>query len=168
MTQSSKSRAVRESLVQMTELVLPEDTNARGSIFGGRVLALIDKCAAAVALRHARSPVVTATLDSVVFIHRVHLGEILMLRGRINAVFGSSMEIEVEVHAEDPMTGVDRLTTTAFVTMVSVSDDGRPQQAPRIEFKSEAEAERAEEALERRRARLASRTARTDRHRPAP
>jgi len=161
MTPGSKKRTVEDSLVQMTELVLPEDTNARGSIFGGRVLALIDKCAAAVALRHARSPVVTATLDSVVFIHRVHLGEILMLRGRINAVFGSSMEIEVEVHAEDPMTGVDRLTTTAFVTMVCVDEEGRPRSAPRIDFKHDAEKRRSDEAAERRRVRLSSRAPRT-------
>ena len=114
----------------MTEVVLPEDTNARGSIFGGRVLALVDKCAAIVAIRHARAEVVTASLDSVDFRTGVHVGDVLVLNGRLNAVFGSSMEIEIEVHAEDPLTGVRRLTTRAFVTMVAVGPNGAPARAP--------------------------------------
>ena len=102
----------------MTEIVLPEDSNSRGFIFGGRVLALVDKCAAIVALRHARMEVVTASVDSWTSgaaSRRQHLGA----EGRLNAVFGSSMEIEIEVHSEEPLTGVRRLTTRAFVTMVT-------------------------------------------------
>ena len=141
----------------MTEIVLPEDTNARGSIFGGRVLALVDKCAAIVALRHARSEVVTASLDSVDFRSGVHVGNVLVLNGRLNAVFGSSMEIEIEVHAEDPFTGSRRLTTRAFVTMVSVGPNGRPAEAPRLDPSSDAERERALAAAARRRDRIARR-----------
>ena len=83
----------------MTEIVLPEDSNSRGTIFGGRVLALIDKCAAAVALRHARLDVATVSMDSVEFHRPVRVGSILLLRGWINAAFRSSMEIEVQVHS---------------------------------------------------------------------
>jgi acyl-CoA hydrolase len=141
----------------MTEIVLPEDTNARGSIFGGRVLALVDKCAAIVAMRHARSEVVTASLDSVDFRSGVHVGNVLVLVGRLNAVFGSSMEIEIDVHSEDPFSGVRRLTTRAFVTMVAVSREGRPQAAPRLEFVSDEERLRATAAATRRRERIARR-----------
>jgi acyl-CoA hydrolase len=141
----------------MTEIVLPEDTNAEGSIFGGRVLALIDKCAAIVAMRHARSEVATVSLDSVIFLSKVRVGYVLLLSGRINAAFGSSMEIEVSVHSENPLTGRERLTTTALVTMVAVDESGRPNPAPRLLLTSQEEEERAEEASARRRARLAKR-----------
>jgi acyl-CoA hydrolase len=145
------------SLVEMTEVVLPEDTNARGSIFGGRVLALVDKCAAIVAIRHARAEVVTASLDSVDFRTGVHVGDVLVLNGRLNAVFGSSMEIEIEVHAEDPLTGTRRLTTRAFVTMVAVGPNGRPARAPRLALTTDAERERAVAAAARRRERISRR-----------
>jgi acyl-CoA hydrolase len=151
------SRRTSDSLVQMTEIVLPEDTNPRGSVFGGRVLALIDKCAAVAAMRHARSEAVTVSVDSVAFIHNVRLGDVLLLRGRLNAAFGTSMEVEVEVHAENPSTGERRLTTTAFVTMVAVDPAGRPIAVPRLRAASPAERRRALEAVERRRRRLRDR-----------
>lgn len=152
-------REVHESLVHMTEIVLPEDSNAEGSIFGGRVLSLIDKCAAIVGMRHARSDVVTVSLDSVTFLNKVRVGNILMLDGRINAAFGSSMEVEVSVHSEDRLSGEHRLTTTAFVTIVAMDQNGRPTSVPRLRLGTEEERHRAARAAERRRARLAARAA---------
>jgi len=153
-----RARPIADSLVEMTEIVLPEDSNSRGSIFGGRVLALVDKCAAVVALRHARCEVVTASVDSVDFRSGVRVGNILVLHGRLNAVFGSSMEIEIEVHSEDPLTGTRHLTTRAFVTMVVMGADGRPAPAPRLTLTSDDERERAAAAGVRRRERIARRT----------
>jgi acyl-CoA hydrolase len=152
-----RTRRIAESLVEMTEIVLPEDTNARGSIFGGRVLALVDKCAAVVAMRHARSEVVTASLDSVDFRSGVRAGNVLVLSGRLNAVFASSMEVEVEVHSEDPITGARHLTTRAFVTMVALGADQTPRPAPGLEFLDDDERARAAAATARRRERLARR-----------
>lgn len=153
----SRSRTVTESLVEMTELVLPEDTNPRGSIFGGRVLALIDKCAAVVAVRHTRSDVLTVAMDSVEFHNAVRLGDIVVLHGRLNAVFSSSMEIEVEVHAEDPYTGRRNLTTRAFVTMVCVDPRGRPVPAVGLELVDDADRIAHDAAVARRRRRLEER-----------
>ncbi len=141
----------------MTEIVLPEDSNPRGYVFGGRVLGLIDKCAAVVAMRHARSEVVTASLDSVDFRSGVHVGDVLVLKGWLNAVFKTSMEVEIEVHSENPMTGARRLTTCAFVTMVALGPDGRPVEAPALELVSEDDRARAAAAAERRRDRIARR-----------
>ena len=121
------------------------------------MLALVDKCAAIVAMRHARSEVVTASLDSVDFRSGVRVGNVLALNGRLNAVFGSSMEIEIEVHSEDPLTGARQLTTRAFVTMVSMGSRGRPAAAPRLEFVSADERERAVAAATRRRERISRR-----------
>lgn len=141
----------------MTEIVLPEDSNPRGSVFGGRVLALIDKCAAVVALRHARSEVVTVAMDSVEFRSGVRVGDVLALEGRLNAAFGSSMEVEVIVHAEDPLSGRRTLTTTAFVTMVAMGPDGRPLAAPELALESDDDRRRAAAAAARRAARLSRR-----------
>jgi acyl-CoA hydrolase len=150
-------RTVEQSRVQMTEIVLPEDSNPRGSVFGGRVLSLIDKCAAVVAMRHARSDALTVSLDSVTFVNTVRVGDVLSLGGRINASFGSSMEVEVEVHSENPRTGARHLTTTALVTMVAVDERGRPSAVPRLVATTDGERRRAAEAAERRRQRLALR-----------
>jgi len=154
---SPAPRNVSDSHVEMTEIVLPEDTNPRGSIFGGRVLSLIDKCAAVVAMRHARGEAVTVSLDSVAFLNQVHVGNVLSLCGRINAAFGSSMEVEVEVHAEEPHSGKRTLTTRAFVTMVAVDPENRPRKVPPLRLRDDDERRRAERAAERRRIRLAKR-----------
>jgi len=141
----------------MTELVLPEDSNPHGNVFGGRVVALIDKCAAIAAMRHCRSEVVTVSLDSVEFRTPVKVGEMLLLHGRLNAVFRSSVEVEVRVDSEHPLTGERKLTTRAFVTFVAVGPDGRPVEVPPLLAESPEEAERASAAAERRKARLALR-----------
>ncbi len=151
-------RKVDESRVVMTEIVLPEDTNHRGSIFGGRVLALIDKCAAIAAIRHARGEVLTISMDTVKFRNPVVAGQILILNGWINAAFGSSMEIEVEVRSEDPASGERDLTTRAFVTMVAVDRAGRPRKVPRLLATDDDEARRAGEASLRRKVRLQNAT----------
>jgi acyl-CoA hydrolase len=153
----TEARLVDDSRVEMTEIVLPEDTNPRGTIFGGRVLSLVDKCAAVVAMRHARCEVLTASVDTVEFRNPVRLGNVLILRGRMNAAFRSSMEIEVEVLAEDPSTGVRKLTTRALVTMVAVNEQDRPQPIPALSLGTDEERERAAQAAERRKLRLAQR-----------
>jgi acyl-CoA hydrolase len=163
MAASDPPRTVEQTGVEMTEIVLPEDTNHRGSVFGGRVLALIDKCAAVAAMRHARTEVITAAVDSVVFLSGVKTGDILLLTGRLNAAFQSSMEAEVQVRSEDPLTGERRLTTTAFVTMVSVAPDGSPQRIPPLEATSAEERRRAREAAARREHRLRERRRREPR-----
>ena len=157
MSETTAVRTIDESRVHMSEIVLPEDSNPKGSIFGGRVLALIDKCAAIAAMRHARSEVVTVSMDSVVFVNKVRVGNVLLLTGSLNAAFHSSMEVEVEVQAEDPLTGRRKLTTRALVTMVAVDGDGKPLPVPALKLTTDAERERAAQAAERRRERLARR-----------
>ncbi len=157
MTLPREGKRVADSVTHMTEIVLPEDTTPRGTMFGGRVLGLVDKCAAIVGTRHARSEVVTASLDSVDFRHGARAGDVLVLEGRMTAAFGSSMEIEVEVRAEDPLTGARNLTTRALVTMVALGDDARPSSVPPLVLETDADRERAAAATARRAARLARR-----------
>lgn len=145
------SRTVADSRVVMTEIVMPEDANSRGTVFGGRVLALIDKASAITAMRHCHTPVVTAAIDRVDFLAGAREGSILILEGVLNAAFRTSMEIGVTVFAEDPLSGDRRLTCRAFVTLVSVDEKGCPQAVPPLEAGNEEERMRAVEAAARRR-----------------
>jgi acyl-CoA hydrolase len=155
MTENRAARTPNDSRVLMTEIVLPEDANTRGTIFGGRVLALIDKAGAIVAMRHCRTLVVTAAIDRVDFLAGARTGSILILEGVMNAAFGTSVEVSVTVQSEDPLTGHRHLTCRAFVTLVAVDDSGRPVPVPRLEPITAEDRLRAAQALERRKHRVA-------------
>jgi len=154
---AAKSASV--SRVTMTELVIPEDTNPQGNIFGGRVMALIDKAAAIVGMRHCRTEVTTASVDSLTFLSPIRLGSIVILEGRLHNVFRSSMEVGIRVESEDVFTGARRHTTTAFVTLVSVDREGNPIPAPPLLLETEEDRRLAREASERRAHRLRDRRA---------
>ena len=150
-------RRIADSRVEISELVMPEDANILGSVFGGRVMALIDKAGAMVAIRHCRTTVVTASVDSIDFLSPLKLGDIMNFRARLTQVFSSSMEVRVDVFGEDPRTGVRELTTTAFVTMVCLGPEGRPVPAPDLLIETAGEKAEAAEAARRRDLRLARR-----------
>jgi acyl-CoA hydrolase len=141
----------------MTELVLPEDTNTHGSMFGGRLLALADKAAAMAAIRHCRMPVVTASMDRVDFVRPVRAGMIVILTAELTAAFRTSMEVAVTVEAENPLSGVRETTCRALITVVAIDEGGQPSAIPTLEFDTAEERLRAARGAERRAARLASR-----------
>jgi len=157
MGRNRTGKTARASRVMMTELVIPEDTNAQGNIFGGRVMALIDKAAAIVALRHCRSQIVTASVDSLTFLSPIRLGSIVVIEARLHNVFRSSMEIGVRVESEDVFTGERRHTTTAYVTVVAIDEKGAPIPAPPLFAGTEEDRVLAREAAERRAQRLSRR-----------
>ena len=147
-------KPVSESRVEMTEIVLPEDTNQYGHAWGGRVMTLIDKAAAIAATRHCRTNVVTASVDSLVFRIPVKLGHILKLFASVNAAFRTSMEVGVKVVSEDPLSGLQAHCCSAYVTMVALDATGRPASVPALLPKTPEDRRRQREALQRRRARL--------------
>ncbi len=151
------AKLASSSLVEMTQLVMPTDANGLGTAFGGRVLQWIDLAAAMSAMRHCRAPVVTAAIDQVSFLAPIRVGDMVVLRARINAVFGSSMEIEVDVEAEKPDTGERQRCCEAFLTFVALGPSGRPARAPILLPQTEDEERRVREATARRTARLARR-----------
>jgi len=163
---ADSAKPARRSRVEMTEIVLPEDTNQYGHAWGGRVMALIDKAAAIAAVRHSRTNVVTASLDSLTFRAPVKLGHILKLYAAVNAAFHSSMEVGVKVVSEDPLTARQAHCCSAFVTMVALAGDGRPTAVPRLLAGRSEERRRQRDAMRRRRARLAQRERRRRRARP--
>ena len=152
-----KGKPGRDSRVEMTEIILPQDTNQYQHAWGGHVMALIDKAAAVAAVRHCRSNVVTASVDSLVFRAPVRLGHILRLHASVNAVFHTSLEIGVEVLSEDPLTGEQARCCGAFVTMVSLDREGHPKPVPPLALATADDRRRDREAWRRRRARLTAR-----------
>ncbi len=157
MPKAQPSKPADQSRVEMTEIILPEDTNHYGNVWGGRIMALIDKAAAIAAIRHSRTNVVTASVDSLVFRAPVRLSHILRLYASVNSAFGSSLEVGVKVLSEDPLSGRRVHCCSAYVTMVSLDADGRPTAVPRLVPGNAADRRRQREARRRRMARLASR-----------
>jgi len=145
------------SKVETTHLVLPPDANGLGTAFGGRVMHWIDLAASMAAMRHTRMSVVTASIDQLSFLAPLRLREIAVLRAQVNAVFGSSMEVEVNVVAEDPASGEKRHCCEAFLTMVALGPDGKPAKAPLLLTQTEDEELRVRQAGARRAERLARR-----------
>lgn len=137
----------------MIQIVMPNDANPHGSVSGGRVLQLMDICAAVAALRHARRPVVTASFDDVAFLAPVPMGHVLLLDAQVTGVGDTSIEVRVIVRGENPITGDRRHTTTAYVTFVALDDAGRPTRVPDLVAATDEESA----ILERSRQRRASR-----------
>ena len=150
------SRLVDDSRAVLTTTVLPADTNAYGNIFGGALVALIDKLASITAFRHARHNVVTASIDRLDFHEPVRLGDILTLRSWMNFVGRSSMEVEVDVTTEDRLSGKCTRACSAFLTFVAIGENDRPAAVPRLEFAAPEERARFEAGTERAKARRLS------------
>ena len=150
---------VENTQVEMTQVVMPQYTNVVGTVFGGQIMSWLDICAAVSAQRHARMPVVTASIDSVNFIQPVKQGQVVILKSQVNAVFHSSMEVGVTVLAEDPLTGKRVKACRAFCTFVALDMKGCPvKKLPELSLSSATDKRRAREALERRKVRLKNRS----------
>lgn len=143
----------------MTQLVLPEHTNARGTIFGGQVAAWIDICAAIASQRFCRKAVVTVAIDQLQFLHPIHRGHIAIFRASVNAAWTRSMEVGVRVEGEDPLSGVRTHTASAYLTFVALDELDRPTEVPRLLPQEPVEVARQAAAAERRRHRLLARRA---------
>lgn len=130
------------SVTEMNQIVLPPHTNARGTAFGGTVMAWVDICAAMAAQRHARSAVVTARMEAVDFIVPIRLGNLVNLRATVDYVGRTSMVVAVRVEAEEPSTGARAHAVNAYVTFVALDESGEPIEVPRLELTTEEARER--------------------------
>lgn len=150
-----KGRRVQDSQVEMTQLVLPNDTNQLGNLLGGRLMEWMDIAAAISAQRHSNRVCVTAAVDDLVFHQPIRLGEVVTLRASVNRAFGTSMEVGVSVIAENQLTGERKTANTAYLTFVAVDDHLLPVAIDPILPQGTAEKRRYREALQRRNLRLA-------------
>ena len=144
------SRTVASTRSEMTELVLPNDTNTLGNLLGGRLMHFIDLTAAMAAYRHARTNVVTAAMDHIDFIQPVHLGDLVTLKSSVNRAFHSSMEVGVKVWAEHTRTGVVKHVASAYLVFVAIDNDGQRVRVPEALPETPDELRRYEGAMRRR------------------
>jgi acyl-CoA hydrolase len=148
------TRTVSDSRSILVHWMGPGDANAAGYVHGGTMMKLIDEVAGLAAVRHSRHRVVTAGVDRMAFIEPVHVGHLVTLSASVNAAWRSSMEVGVRVEAENPRTGQVRHTSTAYLTMVAIDDDGEPTTVPPLAVESDDEQRRQREAELRRQNRL--------------
>jgi acyl-CoA hydrolase len=153
----TEARPAAQSRSILTRWMGVGDANTAGFVHGGVVMRLCDEAAGVTAVRHSGRRVVTAAMDRMTFLHPVGVGELLTCSATVNAVWRTSMEVGVRVEAENPRSGDKRHTSTAYLTMVALDDDGKPTSVPPLETTTDTEKRRQREAEVRRRNRLAER-----------
>jgi acyl-CoA hydrolase len=146
-----------DSILTMTELVLPNHTNQLGNLLGGQLMHWIDICAAMSAAKHSNRVCVTASVDRIDFHHPIRLGDAVTLTACVNRVFNTSLEVGVEVFAESFRKGTRVHTNSAYLTFVSVDDEAKPVRTVKVIPETEDEIRRYNEALQRRDHRLKTR-----------
>ncbi len=150
-------KTVSNSIITMTELVLPQHTNQLGNLLGGQLMHWIDICAALASSKHAGKICVTASVDTIDFHHPIKLGDVVTIVASVNRVFNSSMEVGVSVCAENFTKENKRHTNSAYLTFVGLNSEGVPVKSDSIQPESDDEKRRYSEALVRRDIRLNNR-----------
>jgi len=153
-----EGKKIREINAVMAQQMNPQDANPAGNVHGGVIMKLIDSVAWVVAVRHARSNAVTASIDRLDFHNPVFVGDFVTLSASLNFVGRTSMEVGVRVESENLITGERRHTASAYLTFVSLDGNGRPVILPPLILESDEEKRRNREAKTRREMRLAERT----------
>lgn len=146
-------KPVRASATQLSDLTYPPDANIHGTVFGGVVLAMVDKAAAVCAMRHSGRACVTVAMDRVEFLVPIRVGDYVIAEARLNYAGRSSMEVGVEVYAENLTQGTRRHTNSCLVTMVAIDEKGLPAQVPGLVLETPDEKSRHAAAEVRRQAR---------------
>jgi len=149
-----KAKKAVESLIVMTELVLPNDTNLFGNLMGGRLMYWMDIAAALAGSKHCNAPVVTASVDNISFTNPIKLGNVVHIEAKITRAFNTSMEVHMNVWGEDIIQQYRYKSNEAYYTFVSLDPNGKPRKVPQLEPESEEEVELYKSALRRRQLRL--------------
>lgn len=147
-------RTVQKSQVEMTEMVLPNDTNRLGNLLGGRLMHMIDIAAAIAASRHSNRVCVTASVDELNFLYSIKQGEVLTLQASVNRVFHTSLEVGVRVTKENVLTGEKKHANSAYLTFVAIDEDGKPVAVEPIRPVTQEQKRRYADAGRRRQLRL--------------
>ncbi len=147
-------KSVRASRTTISQLMHPEHANLLGNVHGGWVMKLVDEAGALACMRHAQRKVVTVAIDSMVFRQPIRLGDLVIINAEVSYTGHTSMEAEVQVIAENPITGERTHTNTAYLVYVALDDHGRPTSVPGLKAETEEEKSRMEKAQERQERRL--------------
>lgn len=152
--QDRLKKKVEDSSLVTSYLMMPQDANPHGNVYGGTIMKYVDAVAAAVAERHCRTNTVTASIDRMDFFKPVYIGDLLTLKASVNCTGETSLEIGVRIESENLRTGEFVHTGSSYLTYVALDRDGKPTIVPEIVPETEAERRRYNEALERRKIRL--------------
>ncbi len=158
MTQPLQPKPVRASRISIAQVMQPEHANNLGNVHGGWIMKLVDEAGALACMRHAQRRVVTVAIDSMVFRNPIKIGDLVLLTAEVTYTGRTSIEAEVFVHAENPITGERIETNTAYLVYVALDDEGRPVPVPPILAETEEEQRKLDEGRERQARRLASKT----------
>jgi acyl-CoA hydrolase len=149
-----KPKTAKESLIIMTELVLPNDTNVFGNLMGGRLMYWMDIAAALAAGKHCNAPVVTASVDNISFENPIKLGNVVHIEAKVSRAFSTSMEVHLKVWGEDHQQQYKYRSNEAYYTFVALDPNRKPRPVPELIAETEDEKKTFEGALRRRQLRL--------------
>ncbi|MBE0684114.1 MAG: acyl-CoA thioesterase [Anaerolineales bacterium] len=155
MANEIKQKTPRASRISLAQLMQPEHANNLGNVHGGWIMKLVDEAGALACMRHAQCKVVTVAIDSMTFRNPIRIGDLVTLNAEVSFTGRTSMETEVQVIAENPITGERTTTNTAYLVYVALDDHGKPQAVPRLIPETEEQKERIEQAMARQKYRLA-------------
>ena len=147
-------KSIRASRISIAQLMQPEHANNLGNVHGGWIMKLVDEAGALACMRHAQRRVVTVAIDSMVFRQPIRIGDLIILNAEVTYAGRTSMEAEVQVQAENPVTGERTHTNTAYLVYVALDDNGNPIPVPPLKAETEEEKQKMEQANERQRRRL--------------
>jgi len=147
-------KSIRASRISIAQLMQPEHANNLGNVHGGWIMKLVDEAGALACMRHAQRRVVTVAIDSMVFRQPIRIGDLIILNAEVTYAGRTSMEAEVQVQAENPVTGERTHTNTAYLVYVALDDNGSPISVPPLNAETEEEKQKMEQANERQRRRL--------------
>ena len=154
MTETDSSKPVSASRITLSQLMHPEHANLLGNVHGGWIMKLVDEAGALACMRHAQRKVVTVAIDSMTFRQPIRIGDLIILNAEVSYAGRTSLEAEVHVIAEHPVTGERTYTNTAYLVYVALDDEGRPTSVPALRAETEEEQRRMEKAQERQERRL--------------
>jgi uncharacterized protein (TIGR00369 family) len=154
MTDIDVPKTIRASRISIAQLMHPEHANNLGNVHGGWIMKLVDEAGALACMRHAQRRVVTVAIDSMVFRQPIRIGDLIILNAEVTYAGHTSMEAEVQVQAENPITGERTHTNTAYLVYVALDNDGRPVPVPPLKAETEEEKQKMEQANERQQRRL--------------
>jgi uncharacterized protein (TIGR00369 family) len=154
MTGEMDGKTVRQSRINIAQLMQPEHANLLGNVHGGWIMKLMDEAGALACMRHAQRRVVTVAMDSIVFRHPIRIGDLVMLEAELTHAGRTSMEVRIEVQAENSMTGQRWHTNTAYAVYVAMDNDAKPIAVPPLIAETDDEKRRQAEAMERQARRL--------------
>jgi acyl-CoA hydrolase len=148
---------MRASRIQLAQMMMPEHANTHGNVHGGWIMKLVDEAGALASTRHAAHRTVTVAIDQMVFRHPIHIGDLVLFNAEVTYAGYTSMEVEVRVIAENPISGEQIHTNAAYLVYVAIDDKGRPTRIPSLVAETPEEQARMAAAMERHQKRLSQR-----------